>query len=180
MKAALYFLSGISGLGLLLTFVLHVAALLGQVPPLGEYTQVLFLGIFILGIPTIFVMNSLSKDVARKDIWKAALRGCPLWMRYSVYFFFGYALLNFVLVSIGAPRSGGNLSGVQGVRGITGHAMAFYSVFAAVLYSAARLWGQPGRRCPEGHPAGPLAKFCDQCGRPVIDLEGRRFHVRGL
>ncbi|HUJ49554.1 MAG TPA: hypothetical protein VLW25_05125, partial [Bryobacteraceae bacterium] len=59
-----------------------------------------------------------------------------------------------------------------GERFITGHVMAFYSVFSAVLYSGAKLWGQQGRRCPEGHPVGPLAKFCDQCGRPIIDFQG--------
>jgi succinate-acetate transporter protein len=170
MKAVLYFLSAISALWLLLNLILHVAALLGLAPPLGEHTeQVLFLGVFVLAIPMIFAMNWLSRDFARKDVWKAALRGCPVWMRYLFYFFFGYALLNFVLVTIAAPRGGSDLTPMQGVRGITGHVMAFYSAQSAVLYSAATLWGQPPRCCPEGHPIGPLAKFCDQCGRPIVD-----------
>jgi hypothetical protein len=41
----------------------------------------LFPGIFVVWFPTILVMNGLTRDFKQMDLWKAALRGCPSWMR---------------------------------------------------------------------------------------------------
>jgi hypothetical protein len=136
---------------------------------------VLHIGIFIVWIPAVLVANRLTKDVPRKDFWKAALRGCPEWMRYMSYGFFGYAFLNFVFFAITAPkgRAASSMSPSE-VRGFSGLWMAFYSAALSIVFSAIRLWDQEWqRRCLNGHAVSPIAKFCDQCGRPVIEPGGR-------
>ncbi len=170
MKSILYLLACVSGLGLVLSFASHVAALLGLEGPLGAFTPVLHFGIFVVWLPAILAMNRLTKNVARKDLWKAALRGAPAWMRNMTYGFFGYALFNFALFMFLAPKGGGaGPMPPQIVRGFSGHWMAFYSAALAVLYSASELWDQAGElRCPGGHTVQPLSKFCDQCGLTIV------------
>lgn len=167
MKGVLYFLSGVAGLGWLLMLVTHVAALLGHGGPLGGREEVFFFGLFILWAAAILASRSLSKDVPQRDFWKATLRGCPTWMKYLLYGSFFYALVNFVLAVTGGAKTGPGPA--QATRAISGHLLAFYAAAFAILYSAATLWGQQGRRCSEGHPVGPLARFCDHCGRPIVD-----------
>lgn len=165
MPSALYFLSSLSGLALLVSAVTHFATFFGSQGPFAELVPVMHIGIFILMLPTILVMNRLTRNVPQRDLWKAALRGCPSWMRYAAWGFFGYAGLNFTLFAIGEHSGAGTGSDV---RGISGHWMAFYSVQAATLYSAARLWHEGADIvCTNGHKVSPLSKFCDQCGQPV-------------
>ena len=175
MKIVLYFFLTLSALGLVLSITSHGAAILGTTGPLGDYSWALHVGIFVVWIPTVLIANRLTKDVPRKDFWKAALRGCPKWMTYMSYGFFGYAFLNFVLFAITAPKGhASNSMSPAVVRGFSGHWMAFYSVALSVLYSATRLWDQEWQsRCQNGHTVSPLAKFCDQCGQPVIEFEDR-------
>jgi hypothetical protein len=182
MKVVLHFFAALSAVGLALSLVSHAAALLGASEPLGDKTWMLHIGIFVVWIPAILVMNRITNDVPRKDIWKAALRGCPPWMTYMTYAFFGYALFNFVFFLIEAPRTGG--SGPMPpsvVRGFSGHWMAFYSAALAIFYSAAKLQDQNvPRRCQNGHTVGILAKFCDQCGQPIIESGGTCERPGGL
>jgi hypothetical protein len=112
----------------------------------------------------------MSADFKKKDTWKAALRGCPPWMRDMVYGFFGYAFLNFAIFIIAATKGGSGPMPPAVVRGFSGHWMVFYSAAAAVLCSATHVNERDqGRRCTKGHSVGPLAQFCEQCGQPVIE-----------
>jgi hypothetical protein len=43
----------------------------------------------------------------------------------------------------------------------------------AILYSASKLWDTECH-CPFGHTVPPLAKFCTQCGQPIVHLGSRR------
>ncbi|HTS46982.1 MAG TPA: hypothetical protein VMH05_03505, partial [Bryobacteraceae bacterium] len=164
MKSLLYFLSGVAGFGWLLMLMTHVAALLGHVGPLGDRTEVLFVGAFVVGFPAALAGPSLTEDMGQRaaatskrysgaDYWKAILRGCPEWMKYLFYGASGYAVLNLVFVALG----------YSSLITFSGSWMAFYAADLAILYSAAKLWGQPPRVCPEGHCVGPVAKVCDQC-----------------
>jgi hypothetical protein len=168
-KPSLRFFSVVAALGLILSIFAHLAAVLGVQGPLGNYVFVLHVGIFVVWIPTVLVFRHLTAGSSRLDVWKVALRGCPEWMKYTVWGFFGYALLNFLVFIANAPPKGSGAVTPTVVRGFSGHWMAFYSAAAAVLFSAANMteaeW--QGRKCVNGHSLGPTAQFCEQCGPPV-------------
>ena len=67
-----------AGLALCVAFYLLGVTGLATLPP--KYGMFLFFGIFFIWLPTILFMNRLVSEVKQKDIWKAALRGCPGWM----------------------------------------------------------------------------------------------------
>ena len=162
-----------SAVGFLASLVSHVYALLGLDGPLGDRTMLLHVGIFIVWIPAILASRRLVRDVPQKDMWKATLRGCPEWMRYAFYGLFGYTFLNFALFMFrGAGRStpgGGGAAAPSVVRGFSGHWMLFYFAAFAMLYSYVHVEGAGPRRCAGGHEVGPLAKFCERCGAPVVE-----------
>ena len=159
----------LAGLGLILSLIVHISALLGMPSPFGENSWGLHIGIFIVWIPAVIAMRSLVKDFKQKDLWKAALRACPNWMKYLTLFFFGYAILNFVLFAV-IDISGGKGTPTNVYRGFSGHWMAFYSAAMAILYSAIHVKEHDSaRRCPNGHPVGQSAKFCEECGSKIID-----------
>lgn len=171
LKPLLSFFGGLAWIGLALSIWSHLAALLGTQGPLGNYEWFLHIGIFVVWIPTVLVAARMGREFKQKDLWKAVLRGCPAWMKYMAYGFFGYAFINFAVFIVAAPAKGGPgpMSPVV-VRGFSGHWMAFYSMAAAVLYSATHVENRDlGRRCLNGHQLGPLAKFCEECGQPVVE-----------
>jgi hypothetical protein len=125
-------------IGLVLSITAHSAALLGQPQPLGPAAWGLHVGVFVVWLPAVFAANRLTGGVKRKDFWMTALRGCPAWMRWLTYGFFGYAIGNFMIFLATAPpkgtEAGANASPAV-FRGFSGHWMAFYSAAAAFLYS---------------------------------------------
>ena len=158
-------------LGLFLSLAAHLAALVGMPQPLGSAAWGLHIGIFVVWIPAIIAANHLVKDFRRKDFWKAALRGCPTWMRWLTYGFFGYAFINFIVFILSAPPNGVSAgAGTPAVvfRGFSGHWMAFYSAAGAILYSSFVVGRRdPSRRCPNNHPVSPSALYCEVCGAYV-------------
>jgi len=170
----------IAAIGMALSIVVHVSSLLGMPSPFGEISWVLHMGIFVVWLPAVLVANRLVKDFKQKDFWKAALRGCPQWMKNLTYFFFGYAILNFIIFFIsdfaggGSARTGGDTPS-NVFRGFSGHWMAFYCIAMATLYSAVHVKEQDEvRRCQNGHVISPSARFCEECGARIIELQ----HIR--
>jgi hypothetical protein len=165
----------LAALGLALSVMVHVSTLLGISSLLGDISWVLHMGIFIVWFPAVLVANRAGKDFRQKDFWKAALRACPKWMKHLAAFFFGYAILNFVLFFIsdtagGGLKSVGNNSPADMFRGFSGHWMAFYAVAMAILYSAIHAEERDQvRRCAKGHPVSPSAMFCEECGSRIIE-----------
>ena len=92
-----------SALGLLLSMVVDLCAWLSIPSPLGRYTWLLHVGI---------VSQRLTREYRAEDFWKAALRGCPAWMRRTVYFFGAYAMLNFVIFIL-SEKPGQGVPGTQ-------------------------------------------------------------------
>lgn len=172
----------LAGLGLILSLIVHVSALLGMQSPFGEISWGLHMGIFIVWIPTVIVASKLVKDFKQKDFWKAALRACPKWMKNLTYFFFGYAIFNFVLfiileIGTGDSKGGGSGTPSNVFRGFSGHWMAFYSVAMAGLYSAIHIEEHDdARRCLNGHPVSPSAKFCEECGSKIIESQKLKYN----
>jgi hypothetical protein len=162
--------------GLVLSLTVHILSFFGIA--LGGTTLffALHIGIFPLWIPVVFIGRKMAGDGMRRgDFWKAALSGCPLWMRYMTYGFFAYAVANFVLFMFYAPvgqKNGANVPATV-VHGFSGHWMAFYSAGLAILTTAYRRGlSNLQRTCPFGHDVGWSDRFCPTCGASIPPASG--------
>jgi hypothetical protein len=155
-------------LGFIASLIAHLFGYAGVEKPFGINPWPLHIGIFVVWLPAVIVAQRLSKEFPQKDLWKATLRGCPPWMRISLYVLFAYAFLSFfVFVVLGAP-SGKESSAV---RGFSGHWLIFYYAAFAILYSAIQVSEKDTiRRCKNGHPLKESDKYCSQCGLNVGSL----------
>lgn len=169
MTAILYPFLLLAASGFVLSVVVHFMALAGAAIPGGKLVWALHVGIFVVWIPAVLVSMHMTRYANRKDFWKVAVAGCPIWMRRVGYVLFGYAILNFVLfiATTGSQpkQSMGNAPPPSVVRGFSGHWMVFYGAAFAILYSrihAPQLYRE--RRCPQGHAVSPSARFCPECG----------------
>ena len=171
MTALLYPFIVLSAMGLILSLIVHTSALLGRDLGFGQAVWALHIGIFAVWLPTVLVLRNTTKDFKQRDLWKAALRGCPDWMRKMTYGFFGYAIVNFAIFMFSTINHPGSNSGAPTpavLRGFSGHWMAFYSAALSTLYSATRVKdADAGRRCQNGHLVSPMAKYCEECGASV-------------
>jgi hypothetical protein len=134
----------LSALGLMLSMVAHVAAILGlHVPPESIW---LFFGNFVVFIPTLITSILLMpKGYGRKDFWRMTLRGAPKWMHYMTYGFFIYFWTYVIIIlftSVIFPRN--NLSNIDNlsspsVRDFSSICLVFYSTSLSILYSATQI-----------------------------------------
>jgi hypothetical protein len=114
------------------------------------------------------VAQRQAGNLKRKDFWKIVLKGLPDWIRYLVYGFLGYAVVNFMIFFQAPTGSDGGANPPAMVwRGFSGHWMVFYLAALAILYSAARQDGERVR-CMNGHAVQTNANFCARCGQPVM------------
>jgi len=127
----------LSGVGLILSLWIHLGAVRGQRLAPEFFFWGLHLGIFLVWFPAILIAQKLIGNINRRDLWKVLLKDCPSWLRYMVYGFMGYAVVNFLLF-VGAEKTVGAGSNPPANvwRGFSGHWMAFYSAAAAIFYSA--------------------------------------------
>jgi hypothetical protein len=156
-----YPVMALSGLGVVCSFIFTAVSLAGY-PAEKSTVRLLFPGVFILGLPTIFFMNALTADFKQRDAWKAALRACPHWMRLTAWVIIGLVFVSFFL-----PVVWGNKPG-SFTASFTLFPSDFYAIFFGVAYStihADRFDAR--RRCLNGHRISLLAKFCEECGAPA-------------
>ena len=78
-------------------------------------------------------MNRLTRDFNQKDMWRAALRGCPQWRQRAQWILFGYAWIGFF--ALPAIYGGGMDAPTNKARSMSAILLAFYSIAASVLYS---------------------------------------------
>lgn len=151
--------------GFVASLIAHLCGYVGIDKPFGISPWPLHVGIFIVWFPAVLVFHNLSKDFPQRDMWKAALRGCPNWMRTLLYVIGGYAFLSFfAFMAIDSFSS----SEASTIRGFSGHWLIFYYAAFVILYSAINVSQQDSiRRCSNGHPMKPNDKFCSQCGMHV-------------
>jgi hypothetical protein len=166
MAALVYPFLVLAAVGFAAMLVIHVASLFGITAPFEHSLTYLAPGMFVVFLPTILVMTQLTRDFKQKDIWRAALRGCPRWMYRTVWVIFGYAWVGFFALPF--LYGGGMDAEANKARMLSGTLLVFYLIPLAVLYS----WTQArqfddSRRCLKGHHVSPLAKFCDECGAPT-------------
>jgi len=157
----------LSAIGLVVSLWIHLGAVMGRRVAPEAFFWVLGVGIFIVWLPAVLVAQRLVGSTNRKDFWKVILKGSPDWMRYMVYGFLGYAMLNFLLFMTKAPSGGSGNPPAAVWRGASGHWMAFYSAALAILYAAAQTEDR-SLRCAKGHVASPNATCCTRCGQPVM------------
>jgi hypothetical protein len=156
--------------GLLLSLTVHVLSIAGFQPGGTGLFSALHVGIFPLWVPVVLLANKMSGGAQRMDLWKAALSGCPLWMKYMTYGFFIYAFVNFAIFFVIAPtgKQTGGAPPSAVWHGFSGHWMAFYSGGLAIVTSAYRRGlANLSRRCRNGHVVGYDDRFCPTCGVPV-------------
>lgn len=158
--------------GLVLSLVVHILSFFGI--QFGGNTLFfgLHVGIFPLWIPVVLVSRKMMGGAPRKDFWKAALSGCPPWMKYMTYGFFIYAFVNFaifiVLLQMHPPPRGTTEPPAAVLHGFSGHWMAFYSAGLAILTTAYRRGlSNLQRKCRFGHEIGWSDRFCPTCGAAV-------------
>ena len=84
MTAVVYPFFALAAVGFAAMLVVHVASLFGDTYLFERTVAVLGPGVFVVFLPTIFVMNRLTRDFKQKYLWRAALRGCPRWMYRAV------------------------------------------------------------------------------------------------
>jgi hypothetical protein len=161
-KAIAYPVMLLSGAGVLLCLFSYLRWLTGSYHPLKSGPPILFIGIFVVWLPTVLLMNTLTRDFKQKDLWKAALRGCPRWMRTGLWIVEGGVMaVTFLPVVLGrasAPSEGG----------FTLFPIVFYAASFCTMYSIIQVDEfDASRRCLNGHAIPPLAKFCDECGSPA-------------
>jgi hypothetical protein len=104
-----------------------------------------------------------------QNFWKVILKGSPNWVRYPIYGFFGYAVINFIYFFYETKdgRDGGDNPAAMVWRGFSGHWMVFYLAAFTILYTAEKR-RTGSNRCVRGHRVGIGANFCPRCGQPAI------------
>jgi hypothetical protein len=140
LNAARLTFAALAGIGLALSVAVHAASLAG-IALFGDLAFALHAAIFVVWIPTIGFARFQTRDFKRKDFWKAAMLGCPPWMKRLTSGFFAYAVLNFAYFFITTAAAGAKHSGpadAATLRGFSGHWMAFYSAAMSILYSSSR------------------------------------------
>jgi len=139
--ALLLFLTIYAAAGLVLSLSVHLLAFAGQQPGGTGLFFALHAGIFPLWLPVVLIGRKLTSDAPKKDFWKLATAESPAWMKYMVFAFFAYAIVNFVLFIKDVPTKKGQNPGPPPPavwRGFSGHWMAFYSAGLVVAASAYR------------------------------------------
>jgi hypothetical protein len=156
----------LSAMGFIAVAAVHVASLFGATFLFEHSLKFLGPAIFVVWLPTVFVANRLCRDFKQKDFWRAALRGCPEWMRRGVWIIFGYAWVGFFALPL--LYGGGMESVANKARSMSAGLLTFYWIAGSVLYSATRAEKlDESRRCLNGHRISPSAKYCEECGAPA-------------
>ena len=149
-----------AGMVLCLSFYVLGLTRIYSLPAKG--LPILFGGLFAVWLPTVILSNRLTQDFKNKDFWKAALRGCPAWMRSALWVVIGCVFAVFFLPVL-SRRSPGDAP-----QTFVLFPILFYAVSFCVMYSLINVEKHDSvRRCLNGHAISPLAKFCEECGAPA-------------
>jgi hypothetical protein len=157
------FFAGASIVGLVISLYVHLNALLGRSMPAAFWA--LHVGIFVVWIPAVLVANRRLGKKRGLDFWKVVLNGAPIWMRYLLYAFFGYAFVNFFLFMANSPDKPSGMENPAEWRGFSGHWMVFYFAAFAILYAALK---DARPHCVNGHVVSAGTISCPQCGQAVL------------
>lgn len=167
MVAILVPLLALAAMGFLCSVLVHIAALVGFVPPGGNAVFALHVGIFVVWFPVVFLAMRISQGQRGFKSWVPLLSGCPVWFRGLLLALFAYTFLNFFLAfngEVGHQQQSDALAPAT-LRGFSGHWMLFYAAgFGVLLTAYRRPWMLRAAKCPAGHKVLHDAKFCPTCG----------------
>lgn len=124
--------------GLVISIWVHVGALLGRQVAPDYFFWGLHAGIFVVFFPAVLVAQKRVGTTNRRDFWKLVTKGSPDGLRYLLYFFFAYAIVNFALFWIQTVPKGEQPGPPSALtwRGFSGHWMVFYCASYVILSSA--------------------------------------------
>ncbi len=130
----------LSFVGLVLSIWVHVGALFGRQVAPDYFFWGLHIGIFVVFFPAVMVAQKRVGTTSRRDFWKVVTKGSPEGLRYLLYFFFAYALVNFAIFWFQTAAMGRQVGPPSSLtwRGFSGHWMVFYCASLAILTSALR------------------------------------------
>jgi hypothetical protein len=170
MARVAYIVMVLSAIGVLLCLGLYLFEVIRLSPLPSAVAMVPLAGLFLVWLPTILLMNRLTRDFKQRDFWKAALRGCPDWMRNALWIVVGGAFALFVVLLLWKRNSR------EALYVVVLFPITFYAVSFCAMYSFIQAEKQDLlHRCLNGHAISALAKFCEECGAPAATQE-----VRGL
>jgi len=159
----------LAAIGCVLSLIVHITALLGMNLISDRNFIFLLAGSALTYVPAFSTAQWTTRDFKQREMWKAALRGCPRCMRVMVNVLGFYAVASFFLFAALSSRRSqpGGAIGPQ-MWWMSTYGMAFYWTSFALLHSAlSSKETDLRRRCTNGHSVSPLAKYCDECGAPV-------------
>lgn len=140
----------VAALGWAAGVIVSLLGIVGVVMP--EWVAgVLFVGVVPLWLCAVLLINRLAANVPNNELWKAAFRGCPQWLRYLIWGSWGYSFLMFALIATG------NTSAHAGFVDV------FYASALGIFVTTASTAPEP-TECANGHPIGPFDRFCRECG----------------
>lgn len=163
LKPFIYVFLVLAALGFLCTLVIY----LGAFAHLERLDQILMRplipGLFIVWFATVLVMTRMTRFGNRRDVWKIALSGCPIWLRRTLYGVIGFGMLNFVYFVVFRKQET-----VPAALFMGGHFMMFYGVAFCVMYSAIHAPALlANQTCSLGHVVAPLDRYCPTCGNAL-------------
>ena len=122
--------------GMLLKTNNQNAALVGSWGPLGRSFPLLFFGVFVLHIPTIFATH-MSRHKDGEFSWKEALSGCRPWMRTALYAVWGYTVVCIATLAILSHAPVGKKEPLtpKSLRDLLVVFLVLYGTQADVMYS---------------------------------------------
>ena len=107
--------------GFIFSLIAHLATFLG-INPQGVFPPIwlLHIGIFVVWIPTVFLLRKIFKKTGRQGFWKSAVGNAPRWMQALCLFFFIYAFFNF-FITVLVLNQGGVPSIINGKKVLQSH-----------------------------------------------------------
>src|SRR5213080_2909966 len=100
----MYYLAGISAVGFLFSLACHILGWLHVDPPGGRAAMFLHVGIFIIGIPLIFLANRTMPRGSGRGNMDHLFAELPKWAGTAVMVVGIYAVLNFVHFALMTTR----------------------------------------------------------------------------
>jgi hypothetical protein len=82
--------------GFIFSITAHLASFLG-IDPQSVFPPIwlLHIGIFVVWVPTIFLLRNTYRKTGGKGFWSATVRNAPPWMQALCIFFLIYTVFNF-------------------------------------------------------------------------------------
>ena len=120
----------VSAIGFVLSFIIHLSAILNLYQVSNTVIMILTAGILIVWLQSSKNLKAMHKSHPDQHPWKTVFNLCPEWAKYLLYFFIIYAIINFALtMSFGRSDSYVNFDISQNkLRGLSGFWLAFYSL----------------------------------------------------